>query len=107
MPKVKGDCLAIGTGGNIGKLFDLADHRTDEHRMSRKVLKEVLERVEKLDYDGRIRDLGLKPDRADVIVPAGRIYSQVMKWANCKEILIPNLGVSDGILEELFLGSKA
>jgi len=102
MPKVKGECMAIGTGGNIGKIFDLADHRTAEHRMSRKVLKEMLEMIEKLSYEDRIRELGLKPDRADVIAPAGRIYSQVMKWASCKEILIPNLGVSDGILEELF-----
>lgn len=106
MPKVKGDILAIGTGGNIGKLFDLITHQNDAQTVSRKSLKEIVEKVEKYTYDERIRVLGLKPDRADVIVPAGRIYHQVMKWANCKDIMVPKLGVSDGILEELFLSVR-
>lgn len=103
MPHPVEPTKAIGTGGNIGKLFDMAEHSITEHSITRKVLKDTLEKIEALSYEERIEKLGLKPDRADVIVPAGKLYSQVMKWADIKEILVPKVGVSDGILQGLFV----
>ncbi|HSQ41039.1 MAG TPA: hypothetical protein VLM37_02025 [Fibrobacteraceae bacterium] len=94
--------LAVGTGGNIGKIFDMAEHASMDQRISRKAVKEILAKLESLSYEERIRKLGLKPDRADVIIPAGRIYSLAMKCAGVKEMVVPKFGVSDGILQQLF-----
>jgi len=49
-----------------------------------------------------MREYGLKPDRADVIVPAGKVYYQVMKWADIKSMVVPKLGVADGLLAQMF-----
>ena len=103
LPKVSGEVMAIGTGGNIGKIYDLSSHESDDHRISRKSIKDVLTRLESFSFEDRIRKIGLKPDRADVIVPAGRIYNQVMKLADIKDMVVPKVGVSDGILQEMFL----
>jgi len=94
---------AIGTGGNIGKIYDMAEHFITDGFLTRKSIREILARIEALDYEERIRKLGLKPDRADVIVPAGRIYYQVMKLADIKDMVVPKVGVSDGILHQLFV----
>ena len=102
MPHGLDPTMAIGTGGNIGKIWDLADHAPDNLAISRKLIKDVLAKLETMSYEERIRKLGLKPDRADVIVPAGRIYSQVMKWADIKDMVVPKVGVSDGILQQLY-----
>ena len=50
----------------------------------------------------RVRDLGLKPDRADVIVPALKIFINVMKWAGIEKIFVPKQGLSDGLITELY-----
>jgi exopolyphosphatase/guanosine-5'-triphosphate,3'-diphosphate pyrophosphatase len=102
MPRGIEPTLAIGTGGNIGKIFDLAEHASMDQRISRKSIKDVLDKLEIMSLEDRIRKLSLKPDRADVIIPAGRIYSQVMKLAEIKDMIVPKVGVSDGILQELF-----
>lgn len=107
LPKDHHPDIAIGTGGNIGKIFDMAKREGESNLLSRKSIKEVLEKIEGISFEDRIRKLGLKPDRADVIVPAGKVYSQVMKWADIKDMVVPKVGVSDGILQELFLRSKA
>ena len=102
MPRGIEPTMAIGTGGNIGKIWDLADHSSANLAISRKSIKDVLAKLEAMSYEDKIRKLGLKPDRADVIVPAGRIYSQVMKWADIKDMAVPKVGVSDGILQQLY-----
>jgi exopolyphosphatase/guanosine-5'-triphosphate,3'-diphosphate pyrophosphatase len=93
--------IAIGTGGNIGKIHDLGV-RTPNEPISRRRIREVLEELESLDVEERVRTHGLKPDRADVIVPAGKVYHQVMKWANIKTMMVPRAGLVDGLLEVLF-----
>ncbi len=93
---------AIGTGGNIGKLYELG---VTGSRKSRKIgysdLLAVKEAVESMDTEARIHELMLNPDRADTIVPAGNIYLGVMKMSGIKTIMVPDLGLKDGILQTL------
>lgn len=58
-------------------------------------------------YEERIERLGLKPDRADVIVPAAKIFLTVMKTADIDKIYVPQIGLSDGIVHELYNAQKA
>lgn len=92
---------AIGTGGNISKIYDLVVG-TPGGQLSRRRIREVVEALEPLGLEERIRSYGLKPDRADVIVPAGRVYYQVMKWADVKSMVVPKMGVADGLLSQMF-----
>lgn len=92
---------AIGTGGNISKIYDLVVG-TPGLEISRRRIREVIQALEPLSIEARIRDYGLKPDRADVIVPAGRVYYQVMKWAEIKSMVVPKQGVADGLLAQMF-----
>lgn len=94
---------AVGTGGNIEKLHQLALGDTEEP-LTRHRLREILESLEPLSVEERMRKFHLKPDRADVIVPAGRVYHQVLKWANIRTIAVPKAGLADGILQGLFRG---
>ena len=92
---------AIGTGGNISKIYDLVVG-TPGGQLSRRRLREVVETLDPLTVEQRIRSYGLKPDRADVIVPAGKVYHQVMKWADVKTMVVPKFGVADGLLSDMF-----
>lgn len=94
----------LATGGNIEALAELSGAEPDEagaSRLSLEALTRVMERVESMSYGERIRTLDLRPDRADVIVPAGRIYRRVAELAGVSGLVVPNVGVSDGILLEL------
>lgn len=94
----------LATGGNIEALAELAGARPDTtgaSRLSLTRLSRVMERVESFSYDQRIQELGLRPDRADLIVPAGRLYRRVAELAGVSEIVVPNVGVSRGVLLEL------
>src|SRR5690606_11439454 len=96
-----GKVTAIGTGGNISKIFDLAQLKP--HRlMSLKKVREIKEMIEKHSIEERIYKLQMNPDRADVIVPASDIYIKVMDWANAKYIQVPEVGLKDGIMLHLF-----
>lgn len=93
----------MATGGNIEALAKLAGAEPDGAGMTPltiEALSTVMERVEAISVDDRIRQLGLRPDRADVIVPAGRVYRRVAELAGVDEILVPGVSVSDGILRE-------
>jgi exopolyphosphatase/guanosine-5'-triphosphate,3'-diphosphate pyrophosphatase len=92
---------AIGTGGNISKIYDLVVG-TPGCEISRRRIREAVQTLEPLSVERRIRQFGLKPDRADVIVPAGKVYYQVMKWADIKSMVVPKLGVADGLLAQMF-----
>jgi exopolyphosphatase/guanosine-5'-triphosphate,3'-diphosphate pyrophosphatase len=70
--------------------------------MSLKKLLATREMIEAKTLDERIYELQMNPDRADVIVPASNIYAKVMKWARVKQILVPEVGLKDGILLQLF-----
>ena len=94
--------IAIGTGGNISKLFELSAVHTPKSRsISYPHLLEAKEKVERMNTEERINDLMLNPDRADTIIPAGNIYLHIMRLAGAHTMLIPDLGLKDGILQTL------
>ncbi len=96
---------AIGSGGNINKLYKLA--KTKEGKpLSFEKLKELEVILNKYSYEERMEIIGLNPDRADVIVPAAKIYLTAMKVANCKKIYVPQIGMSDGLVHLLYEAYK-
>lgn len=101
-----GKITAVGTGGNISKIFDLARSKAGKTLSLRKV-KQVRDMIESLSIDDRIYKLQMNPDRADVIVPASDIYIKVMEWARTSSILVPDVGLKDGIMLHLFEKAKS
>lgn len=100
-----GQVSAIGTGGNIGKIYDLANiAKSKEPKRSIPInkIEEVQKHVASLSLDERINVLMLNPDRADVIVPASEIYISAMKWAGADQMLVPELGLKDGLIQLLY-----
>ncbi|NBW34212.1 MAG: phosphatase [Cytophagia bacterium] len=99
--KELGKVTAVGTGGNISKMYELAQLKP--HRlMSFKKMIEVRDMIEGHSIEDRIYKLQMNPDRADVIIPASRIYMKVMEWANAKYIFVPDVGLKDGMLLHLY-----
>ena len=68
--------------------------------LSAKKLKEANRSLASLSVEGRVRVLALRPDRADVIVPALQIFRRVMEWADIRKIHVPFIGLSDGLIRE-------
>jgi exopolyphosphatase/guanosine-5'-triphosphate,3'-diphosphate pyrophosphatase len=93
--------VAIGSGGNINKTFRLANCKTGKPLSDNKI-REVCRFLKDFSVPQRITKLGLRPDRADVIVPALRIYLKVMKWAGIKKIYAPEVGLADGMVRILY-----
>ena len=92
--------VAIGTGGNISKLYDLHPGKKKKIKsLSLSELQAVHLMVSRMSVEDRIHQLMLNPDRADVIVPASEIYLQTLHLSKAKKILIPDLGLKDGIIE--------
>ncbi|MGB0430004.1 MAG: exopolyphosphatase [Bacteroidia bacterium] len=90
----------IGSGGNINKLFKLNGSRADK-QISYKELASLYEQLEEYSNLERIIKLGMRGDRADVILPATKIFLKVAKWAKIKEINVPKFGLSDGLVRML------
>jgi exopolyphosphatase/guanosine-5'-triphosphate,3'-diphosphate pyrophosphatase len=99
--KTYGKVTAVGTGGNISKIFDLAKVPTGKAITIRKV-KEVISMIESHSMEERIYKLQMNPDRADVIVPASDIYIKAMEWAKAGNILVPEVGLKDGMMRHLY-----
>ncbi len=99
---ISGDIEAIGTGGNIAKLFNLSKPAADEKSMTFDALFEMAAYVGSFSFEDRVNKLRLNTDRADVIVPAASIYLTAMELGGCKTILVPDLGLKDGILQMLY-----
>jgi len=95
----------FATGGNINKLHKLMYKRFMEP-ISYKELKSIQADLEKLSIDERMENYLLKPDRADVIIPACEIYNYIMKQLKCNELYVPKIGLSDGIIYDLYLKEK-
>lgn len=91
----------IGSGGNINKIFKLSGKEVNEP-ISLNYLKKQHQFLKSLSYEERISDLGLNPDRADVIIPAIKIYLSSMKWSKSKKIYVPKIGLADGIIKSLY-----
>ena len=92
---------AVGTGGNINKLFDLSSKLT-ESSTSLEEIERMRDYIAQFTLEERINKLQLNPDRADVIVPAGDIYTSAMKWAGAEIIHVPDVGLKDGMLQLLY-----
>lgn len=93
--------VAIGSGGNINKIFKLANRKENQY-LSFLKLKECYDFVNSFSYEQRMRDLKLNPDRADVIIPAFRIFIAILKAAEIDKIMVPQVGLSDGIIHLLY-----
>jgi exopolyphosphatase/guanosine-5'-triphosphate,3'-diphosphate pyrophosphatase len=92
---------AIGTGGNINKIFEIAG-KTAGKTIFRKQIEEVAARISNMTMQERLTDLMLNPDRADVIIPASEIYLSAMKWAKLETMVVPAVGLKDGMLHSLY-----
>ncbi len=96
-----GEIVAIGTGGNISKLFEFI--KTDINSCaSISQIEEAMEYLSKFSIEEKINKLKMNPDRADVISYASEIYFSAMKWAKAKKMFVPDLGLKDGILLEVY-----
>ena len=93
----------IGSGGNINKLFKLSEKNQDKP-LSYMYVQSQYQKLNSMTYEQRIADLGLNPDRADVIIPATRIYLNAMKWSGARHIYVPKIGLSDGIVKAMYYG---
>lgn len=99
------EMIAIGSGGNINKLFKMS-HKKEHKPLSYDKLKTLYENLDSYSLEERITVLGLNPDRADVIMPAARILLTVMKTADIEKMIVPQIGLSDGIVHLLYEGHK-
>lgn len=91
----------IGSGGNINKLFKMSG-RTIGKPISYIYLNAQYQFLKQMSYKERISELSLNPDRADVIIPATKIYLSAMKWSGARKIYVPKIGLSDGIIKSLY-----
>ena len=91
----------IGSGGNINRISKLAQLKPDKP-MPYDRLEHLLEQLKKYSYEDRMKVFDLNPDRADVIVPAGEIFTTIMKWINADKIFVPKVGLGDGIVREVY-----
>lgn len=92
---------AIGSGGNINKLFTLSKKK-DGKPISLGELKEFEKLFSSLTLQERMQQFKLREDRADVIIPALDIYINIMKWAKIQEIYVPKIGLADGLIQNLY-----
>jgi len=97
--------IAIGAGGNINRLFKLAGCLSGDLLAFDK-LASVVEVLNRCTYEERMSRFQLKPDRADVVVPAGRIYLKAMEFAGAKGMQVPKVGLADGIILGLYSATK-
>lgn len=99
--KQYGKVTAVGTGGNISKIFELARLKSGK-TMSLKKIRDMRAMIEGYSIEERIYKLQMNPDRADVIIPASDIYTKVMEWAHATSILVPEVGLKDGVMLYLY-----
>jgi len=92
---------AIGSGGNINKIFSLSK-RKEGKPLSLELLRDYYKEFSTLTVLERIALYHLREDRADVIVPALLIYINVMRWADTEEIFVPKIGLADGLIHTLY-----
>jgi len=96
-----GKIYLIGSGGNINKLSKLYSTRRD-NSLSYTNLKQGYKHLSKLSLRQRIEEMGMRPDRADVIIPAAEIFLFIMKTIKADSIFVPRIGLSDGLIYTVY-----
>ncbi|MCB0425246.1 MAG: exopolyphosphatase, partial [Mangrovimonas sp.] len=91
----------IGSGGNINKIFKESGKPLGKP-LTYFYLTSYYNMLQSYSYDERITKLDLNQDRADVIIPATRIYLSAMKWSGAKDIIVPKIGLADGIVKSIY-----
>ncbi len=93
----------VGSGGNINKLVKISNDLNKKVSSEIMItdLDKILKKLKSLTYDERISEMGLNPDRADVIVPATEIFMSLLQWGNIPKVLVPKFGLSDGLIIEM------
>lgn len=97
----EGHMIAIGSGGNINKIFSISK-RKEGKPLQLDLLKDYYKEFNSFSVTDRVRIYHLREDRADVIVPALQIYINVMRWADIEEIYVPKIGLADGLIQHLY-----
>jgi exopolyphosphatase/guanosine-5'-triphosphate,3'-diphosphate pyrophosphatase len=97
----RGPLAAIGSGGNINKLYKMSGRQGGEP-LSSLYLSQQIKTLSALSMDQMVLELGLNVDRADVLVPALEIYQRVMRRAGCRWIYVPKIGVADGLVRDVY-----
>ena len=91
----------IGSGGNINSIYRFSEKKVGKP-LSYFFMVNFYEKIRQYNYNQRIFELQMNPDRADVIIPATRIYLSAMKWAKAKNMYVPKIGLADGIVKQLY-----
>lgn len=95
--------VAIGSGGNINKIFSMSKTK-DGKPMSSAYLKKSYKELKELTVTERMSKFNLREDRADVLVPALLIYNNVMTWSDIDKIFVPKISVADGLIHSIYDG---
>lgn len=96
--------LCVGTGGNfesLGLLRTRLLKKTGSDQLALRELEQIMEQINQLSVADRVKVLGLRPDRADVIGPAAAIIAEIMREAGVKQVTIPGVGLKDGLIADL------
>ncbi|MEK9613692.1 MAG: exopolyphosphatase [Flavobacteriaceae bacterium] len=91
----------LGTGGNINKLHKMANIQHDQP-ISYLTLTALYDKLSVMTYEQRIVQLGLNPDRSDVILPAAKLFLRTLQWSGARVVYVPKVGLSDGMVRELY-----
>jgi len=93
--------IGIGSGGNINKIFSLLRSKDDKYLQSTAV-KDMYRDMLQLNVEERMKKYNIKKDRAEVIAPALEIYTNIFKWCNVEQVLVPKIGLADGLIHHLY-----
>jgi exopolyphosphatase / guanosine-5'-triphosphate,3'-diphosphate pyrophosphatase len=96
------EVIAVGTGGNISKIFEMIEYKSADGAATLRDIEKTKNYIAKFSVEERINKLQMNPDRADVITFATDIYTSAMKWAGAREMIVPDLGLKDGILQLVY-----
>ena len=95
--------FAIGSGGNINKIFSMSKTK-DGKPMSNTYLKKYYKEMNELTITERMDQFNLREDRADVLVPSLQIFNNVMSWSDIDKIFVPKISVADGLIHSIYEG---
>ena len=95
----------LGTGGNINKLHKISKNKENQP-LTHNELKKIYKNLNSLSYEERIIEFALNQDRSDVIIPATKLFLKIFEWSGAKVVYVPRVGLSDGMIKELYKNTK-